>query len=233
MIDRQAIIDNIKRVQDTCAKSASKAGRDVREIHIMAVTKTFGYEVVEPALAAGITLFGENKVQEAVDKYPASDKRAYELHMIGHLQSNKTKKAMDFFQMIQSVDSFKLARELNKHARERGIVYPVLIEVNVGNEESKSGFDLSSAASIPEEFASLASLRVEGIMAIPPFLNDPNATRPYFIQLRKLYETLAGDPVFRSTFRFLSMGMSHDYPVAIEEGANLIRLGTALFGTRS
>lgn len=223
---------NIKLVRHQVAEAARQAGRNPDDIRIMAVTKTHPADVVRIAKGGGISLFGENKVQEAFAKHPAPDHRDYELHMIGHLQKNKVKKAMEFFSMIQSVDSLDLAEEINKRAARMNVRYPVLIEFNIGEEKTKTGFLPREAVAFPEAFSRLDNLDVQGIMGIPPYIEDPEDTRPYFAALRALYEMLGERAPFAGNFRWLSMGMSHDFEVAVEEGATVVRIGTILFGQR-
>ena len=199
----------------------------------MAVTKTLPLDVIEPAYEAGIRLFGENRVQEALDKYPPKHDRAYQLHMIGHLQRNKAHKALDFFDMIQSVDSFRLAQHLNQYAQSQNKVYPVLLEINVGGEHNKSGFSLYDIPLLADRFAQYSYIRAEGLMTVPPYSDDPEQTRPYFAKLRDVFEKLTKIDIFRATFKYLSMGMSNDYHIAVSEGANIIRIGSAIFGKRS
>ncbi len=225
------ITDNINRIKENIAQAAEKSGRELSDIHLMAVTKTFSYEAVECALDAGLTLFGESKIQEAESKYPA-ERESYNLHMIGHLQTNKAKKAVGFFDMIQSVDSFHLAQELNKHAKNSGVVYPVLLEINIGAEESKYGFHLDDSYKVADKFYEFENLNVQGLMAVPPLLNNVEETRPYFVKMRELFDYLSDKFSFSNKFRYLSMGMSYDYVVAVEEGSNMVRLGTAIFGER-
>ena len=228
----QIIRDNIRRVKDEIARTASRKGRNIDDIQLMAVSKNHPYDVVQIALDEGITLFGENRVQEAMEKHPKGDERNYQLHMIGHLQTNKAKKTIEFFDMIQSVDSKHLAMEINKRACQKNIIYEVLIEINVGNEYSKTGFSPEDVDILPEIFDPLDHLCIKGVMSIPPFNSELSETRKFFIQTAKIYEKLRNEFSFAKNFNTLSMGMSHDYTVAIEEGANLLRIGTALFGAR-
>ncbi|MCD6459911.1 YggS family pyridoxal phosphate-dependent enzyme [bacterium] len=231
-LERKIIIDNIRRVKDKIAETALKAGRDPQDIHLMAVTKNNPCDAVAIALDEGISLFGENRVQEALRKFPRREERNYKLHMIGHLQSNKARKAVGFFDLIQSVDSRNIAEEINKRAEQDNIVCDVFIEINIGNENSKSGFSSDETDALPELFIPLKNICVKGIMAIPPFNYELNETRRFFVKMRKIYEKIQDEKIFGNNFTTLSMGMSHDYAAAIEEGANLLRIGTALFGAR-
>jgi pyridoxal phosphate enzyme (YggS family) len=233
VINRQDIINNISRIRKTVASAADKSGRNAEDIRIMAVTKTLPFEVIEPAYEAGIRLFGENRVQEAFEKYPPKQDRTYQLHMIGHLQRNKANKSVDFFDLIQSVDSFRLAEHLNRYAQSRGKVYPVLLEINVGAETNKSGFSLDDIPLLADRFEQYSYIRTQGLMTVPPYFADPEKTRPYFVKLRNVFEKLTRIDLFRATFKYLSMGMSNDYHIAVSEGSNLIRIGTAIFGQRA
>ncbi|MEW6536198.1 MAG: YggS family pyridoxal phosphate-dependent enzyme [Candidatus Auribacterota bacterium] len=232
MLMTENMRDALAHIKQTIAEAAKKSGRTADDVRIMAVTKTHSYEVVQLALDAGISLFGENKVQEAMSKYPEPAQRGYELCMIGHLQSNKAKKAVDFFDMTTSVDSIRLAQELNKHARNKGIRYPVLLEVNIGDEESKSGFTAFDICGLADELEPLESLEIRGLMSVPPYLDDPEEVRPYFIRTREVFERLRQKRFLKDTFSILSMGMSHDYAAAVEEGSTMVRIGTVLFGER-
>ncbi len=229
---KSQIKENIKKVLHGVAEAAVKSGRQPEDIQVMAVTKKHPYDVVEIALEAGVILFGENKVQEALDKYPDPDNRSYELHMIGGLQKNKINKSLDFFSMIQSVDSIQLAQEIDKRAQRAGKVVPVLLEFNVGEERTKTGFLPREAVELPNAFLPLRNLDVKGLMTIPPYIENLDEVRPYFAAMRTLFEMLGDREPFAGKFSVLSMGMSHDYHVAIEEGATMVRIGTAFFGVR-
>jgi len=199
------------------------------------VTKTVSAERILEAYGAGARLFGENYVQEAQGKVDALPRDA-EWHMIGHLQSNKAKRAVELFTCVQSVDRPSLADALEKAARARGMRLDVLIEVNTGDESTKSGTDVEGATALAHRATDWPSLRFRGLMAIPPYCEDPEASRPHFRALRALRERLTGAqgpaPGELGEFDTLSMGMSHDFAVAIEEGATLVRVGTAIFGER-
>jgi hypothetical protein len=189
-------------------------------VTLVAVTKTVPPERVDEALAAGITVFGENKIQEAKAKIPAVSSRA-RWHFIGHLQTNKARDAVELFDLIHSVDSLKLAGELNKCAERAGKTQPILLEVNMSGEASKFGVKPGDVPALVAEVSRFPRLELRGLMTVPPFGRD---ARPFFRQLRQLRDEIG--------LRDLSMGMSHDYEIAIEEGATLIRLGTAIFGER-
>lgn len=189
-------------------------------VTLVAVTKTVPPERVDEALAAGITVFGENKIQEAKAKIPLVSSRAH-WHFIGHLQTNKARDAVELFELIHSVDSVKLAGELNKWADHAGKTQPILLEVNVAGESSKFGIKPEDVPSALTEIHRMSRLEVRGLMTVPPLKKDP---RPYFRQLRELRDATG--------LRELSMGMSHDFEIAIEEGATIVRIGTAIFGER-
>jgi pyridoxal phosphate enzyme (YggS family) len=188
-------------------------------------------ELVQAAIAAGARLIGENYVQEAEEKRHAISE-AVEWHMIGHLQRNKVKAALNTFDLIQSLDTVALARELDKEGRRNGKTVRTLIEINLGDEQSKSGIGRDKVAELVERVSELAHLQVEGLMAVPPFKENPEEIRPYFRSLRELQVELQGWKIPNGSFNELSMGMTHDYPIAIEEGATIVRIGTALFGPR-
>ena len=199
----------------------------------MAVCKTFPADAIREAYAAGQRLFGENRVQEFGEKAPkVADLAGLEMHMIGHLQSNKASKAAELFQAVDSVDSLKLAERLNAAAEKLGKKLPVLIEVNVGGEEAKSGVgaSLDEIGAILSAAPTLANLEFRGLMTVPPYTEDPEGARPYFRKLRELRDEVAKQQDVR--LDVLSMGMSHDFEVAIEEGSTCVRVGTAIFGVR-
>lgn len=228
------IAENIALIRERITNAARRAGRDSRDISLMAVTKTIDVARIRDAYEAGIRLFGENKVQEFQEKSHAL--RAlpdFRCHMIGHLQSNKARNAAELFDGIDSVDSLRLARKLSSAAQELGKVLPVLIEINIGNETSKSGFRAGSAEL--EELLQSApnlALSIGGLMAVPPFADDPEASRPYFRKLRGIFEQVKARRLPGIDMQVLSMGMSHDFEVAIAEGATCVRVGSAIFGER-
>jgi pyridoxal phosphate enzyme (YggS family) len=222
------IRDRVLRVQERIRSAAVRAGRDASSVTLVAVSKTMAVEVIREALDAGITILGENRVQEAWDKISALPGRAT-WHLVGHLQTNKAKIAVQLFELIHSLDSQKLAEALNRSGQQEGRTVRCLVEVNVGGEESKSGTTEDGVRPLLEAVQRLPRVRVEGLMTIPPFLPDPEQVRPFFRRLQNLREKLAGEG-----FRLaeLSMGMTHDFEVAIEEGATMVRIGTAIFGPR-
>ena len=231
-----SIAENIARVREKIEAAARRTGRDSREVSLMAVTKTISPERIREAYDAGIRLFGENRVQEFAGKAAAlSDLEAAEWHMIGHLQSNKSRVAAELFRGIDSVDSLRLLQRLNIAAEEFGKKLPVLIEINIGGETAKSGVAADSAeleqilTSAPQyEF-----INIRGLMTVPPYSEDPEQSRPFFKRMRALHDQIAGRKLPAISMETLSMGMSHDFEVAIEEGSACVRIGTAIFGERT
>ena len=227
---------NLAEIQERIASAVRRAGRNPDDVALMAVTKTIAAERIVEAYDAGHRLFGENRVQEFAEKFDALAKlRDVEFHMIGHLQSNKAAKAAEVFHAVDSVDSAKLAERLNEAAAKMGATLDVLIEINIGGEEAKSGV----APESPELERILAGapgwphLRVQGLMTVPPFTEDPEGARPYFRRLRELRDRLVERSLPSVSLGVLSMGMSHDFEVAIAEGSTCVRIGTAIFGERA
>lgn len=223
------IQDRLARVRARILAAASRAGRDVSSVRLVAVSKTMPVEVIRQAVEAGVATLGENRVQEADQKIAALPGLA-SWHLVGHLQTNKAKLAVRLFNLIHSLDSLKLAQELDRHGRQAGKEVRCLIEVNLGGEESKSGTREDEIRPLLEAAGRLPHLSIQGLMTIPPMLPDPEGVRPFFRRLRSLRDTLHAEGYRLAD---LSMGMSHDFEVAIEEGATLIRIGTAIFGPRS
>jgi pyridoxal phosphate enzyme (YggS family) len=221
--------DRLLRVRERINTAATRAGREASAVTLVAVSKTMPVELIREALAAGVTVLGENRVQEAQGKIAALSGQG-SWHLVGHLQTNKAKLAVQLFDLIHSLDSLKLAQALNRHAEEAGKPVRCLVEVNLGGEESKSGMGEEGVRPLLEAARGLPFLAIEGLMAIPPFRPDPEEIRPYFRRLRALKDALAG-----AGFRLaeLSIGMTHDFEVAIQEGATMVRIGTAIFGPRS
>lgn len=211
--------------------AAEKSGRNARDIILLAATKTVDVDTVNYAIEKGIKYIGENKVQELLSK----DNNIIDVHkhFIGHLQTNKVKDIIERVEMIESVDSLKLANEISRQAEKRGITMDILIEVNIGGEESKWGFTPEETATAIEDISKLPNIRIKGLMSIPPVCANPEENRKYFRKMYKLFIDIRTKKVDNSSMDILSMGMSDDYEIAIEEGANLIRLGTALFGKRN
>jgi len=220
------VAKNLARVRERIAAAAERAGRDAASVTLVAVTKTLDVSMVREAAACGITDVGENYVQEAEAKWLEIGD-AVRWHFIGHLQRNKVKAAVRWSSMIQSVDSLELAKEISRRAMQIGKVQDVLVEVKISPEATKFGIEPEEAVPFATRIAELEGLRVLGFMGMAPFLPDPEGTRPLFAQLRELWEKLP-----REQRRYLSMGMTADFEVAIEEGANMVRIGTAIFGPR-
>jgi pyridoxal phosphate enzyme (YggS family) len=231
-----SIVENAAQVRERIAAAARRARRNPDEITLMGVSKTFPVERIREAYAAGLRVFGENRVQEFAEKAGAvSDLTDAEWHLIGHLQSNKAAKAADLFSAVDSVDSVRLAERLNAAAEKAAKTLPILIEVNVGGEEAKTG---ASPESEELEKILLAAtgwgnLSVGGLMTVPPYSDDPEGARPFFRQLRAIRDQIASRRLPAIAMDVLSMGMSHDFEVAIEEGSTCVRVGTAIFGDRT
>jgi PLP dependent protein len=230
-----SIAENIARVRERIAAAATRVGRDPLSITLMAVSKTLDRERIRQAAQAGIRTFGENRVQEFEEKFPdPEDRKDAEWHLIGHLQTNKAKKAAEMFDAVDSLDSLRLAQKLNHACEAQGKVLPVLIEINVGGEASKSGIPLDSPEleKLLQEMGKCEHLQVRGLMTVPPFTPNPEAARPYFRLVRDLRDSIALRKLPRIQTDVLSMGMSHDFEVAIEEDSTCVRIGTAIFGER-
>jgi pyridoxal phosphate enzyme (YggS family) len=223
--------NRLENVNDRINKAALKCGRDPENIYLVAVSKTIPANRVKEAIELGVTILGENYVQEARDKFNVLGTYPVSWHFIGHLQTNKAKYAVRLFDLIHSVDTLKLARELDKQAKKVNKFQDILIQINVSKEPSKSGSDIENAANLIKDIVHLENVSLKGFMAMPPFFNNPEKARPYFIALRNLRDqiqkTLPG-----VALNELSMGMTGDFEVAIEEGATFVRIGTAIFGER-
>jgi pyridoxal phosphate enzyme (YggS family) len=229
----KSVRENLLRIQERIAAAAARAGRNAGEITLIGVSKTHPASAIREAYEAGIRHFGENRVQEWEGKRAGTEGLAATWHLIGHLQSNKAVRAAKLFHSIDSVDDFALAQRLDRARVEAGIPgkLRVLIEVRVAPEETKSGVETGEVPELAEKITSLPRLELAGLMCIPPFLEQAEKVRPYFSQLRELREDLV--KTLGGTLPVLSMGMSHDFEVAIEEGATEVRVGTALLGTRT
>lgn len=229
------IAGNLEAIHQRMARAARRAGRNPANVALMAVSKTIPVEGIVEAYHAGQRLFGENRVQEFAEKSGAlAEFRDAEFHMIGHLQSNKVAKAAEIFHAVDSLDSAKLGERLNAAAEKLGKTLDVLIEINVGGEAAKTGVAPESGEleRILAEAAQWPNLRLRGLMTVPPFTEDPEGARPYFRQVRELRERLAARARPEVKLDVLSMGMSHDFEIAIEEGSTCVRIGTAIFGAR-
>lgn len=226
------IKDNIASIKKVMEEAAVRTGRNPDELLLIAVTKTRSPEEINMAIAAGITDVGENKVQEILDKYEKVDPVRW--HMIGHLQTNKVKYIIDKVSLIHSVDSIRLAREIDKRAAQHNKIMDILIQVNAAEEESKFGIRTEETGQMVREILeSCPNVRIRGLMSIAPFEDDPEKVRGYFKEMAELYDEYRAIEHERLDFRYLSMGMSNDFPVAIEEGANAVRIGTSIFGERN
>lgn len=223
--------ENYKEITENIARAAEKSGRKYEDITLLAATKTVDTEVINHAISSGISYIGENRVQEFLSKHESF--LPVNQHFIGHLQTNKVKDIIDKVSLIHSVDSFRLAEEISRQAVKRGITVNILLEINIGDEESKSGFSYNDAVAAVEKIAKLDGIKIKGLMAIPPICENSEQNRPYFAKMKKLFIDIGNKKIDNSNMDILSMGMSDDYEVAIEEGANMVRLGTALFGRRN
>jgi hypothetical protein len=226
------IADNIRMIENEKAEAAIRSGRRPEDVLLCAVTKNHTAEEINEAIEAGVTDIGENRVQEILEKYDKVGKVKW--HMIGHLQTNKVKYLIDKVCMIHSVDSFHLAEEIDRRAAQHGIIMDILVEVNAAGDEAKFGVDVDSASALVAEILEKCpNIKVRGLMTIAPFAEDPEDVRPYFRAMKQLYDKLAAVDHERLDFKYLSMGMSNDRVVAVEEGSTVIRVGTAIFGART
>ena len=223
--------ENYKYILENIEKAAALSGRKSTDITLLAATKTVDVEVINHAISAGITHIGENRVQELLSKY--DDLLAVHRHLIGHLQTNKVKDIIDKVELIHSVDSIHLAKEIEKQAQKHETQMDVLLEVNIGNEESKSGFSVDELYESIYQIAEMPRVHIRGLMAIPPICNVSEENRKYFSKMNDIFLDFRDKKIDNSTMDILSMGMSDDYDVAISEGATLVRVGTALFGKRN
>lgn len=223
--------ENYKRVLERMSEAAIRSGRDPKAITLLAATKTVDVETINHAIQSGIRVIGENRVQELLAKY--DQLMPVHRHLIGHLQTNKVRDVIARAELIHSVDSLHLARELQKQAERMDVFSEILLEVNIGGEESKSGFSPEEVKDAVYEIAALPRVRVRGLMAIPPVCEHSEENRKYFAKMNKLFLDIGTEKIDNSSMDILSMGMSDDYDVAISEGATLVRVGTALFGKRN
>ena len=226
----EQIAGNLERVRSQIADAAKKSGRSPDDIELVAISKTHDAEKVRTAYEAGQTLFGESKVQEARAKIPELPS-AIRWHFVGHLQKNKIRHALPLFELFHGFDDVDLAREMNRIAEEQGMHPRILLEVNLAGEGSKFGFKPNKLREEMESLLSLTRLSIEGVMTIPPLAEEAEASRKFFVDLRELRDALEKE--FAMKLPHLSMGMTNDFVVAVEEGATLVRVGTAIFGTRS
>src|SRR5438034_4402205 len=224
-----SVAENLERVREQIARAAAKSGRTTDDVELVAITKTHPADKVREAIEAGHTLFGESRIQEARAKIPELPSNL-RWHFVGHLQKNKIRHALPLFEMIHSVDSLALAQDMNRIAEQEGLHPRVLLEVNVAGEGSKFGFTPDKLREQMEGLLALPRLSILGLMCIPPIANEAAASRKYFVQLRELRDSLQTE--FRVDLTQLSRGMTQDFWIAVEEGATLVRVGTAIFGER-
>ena len=227
----QTTIDNYNRVRTQIKEAALKAGRGENDVRLMCVTKTVEAQYINPVLDLGADLIGENRVQEFLGKKDDLHLDGVEKHLIGHLQTNKVRQIVGEVDMIESVDSLKLAAEIAKQSQKRDIVTDVLVEVNVGKEESKSGIYAEELEELLCQISELGGIRVRGLMTIPPICDESEA-RKYFARLRQSFEDIKGKKIDNINMDILSMGMSGDFEAAVLEGSNIVRVGSAIFGAR-
>ena len=226
-----SIQTNIEYIQELKGRAAVKSGRNPEDVLLIAVTKLHGPDEMNEAIDAGITDIGENKVQEIMDKYDRV--KPVRWHLIGHLQTNKVKYIIDKVCMIHSVDSLKLAKEIDKRAAQHGLVMDILVQVNSAEEESKFGITTAETDQLITDITEQCpNIRIKGLMCIAPFEDNPEDVRSYFAEVKQIYDKYVNTKTERLDFQYLSMGMTHDFEVAIEEGSNMIRVGTAIFGYR-
>lgn len=227
----ERVAQRVAAVRERIEKACAGAGRSAEEVRLVAVGKTQPASLIREAIEAGVTAFGENYVQEAEEKiraYPGA-----EWHLIGKLQANKVRKAVSLFSWIQTVDSVRILSEISRRSVEAGKIMPVLVEVNLAGEESKAGVSPGSLPELVDAAGGMPGVRLAGLMAVPPLASSPEESRRHFVRLRRLLEACAGREGEARGMRELSMGMSHDFDVAIEEGATMVRIGTAIFGSRA
>lgn len=224
-----SIRENLERIEEKIRVKSELVGRDPQEITLVAVTKTVQADRIEEAIAAGVNIIGESRIQEAKEKYEKVEKRVI-WHLVGHLQRNKAKDAVKIFDLIHSVDSAKLAKEIDKQARKVGKIQKILVEVNVSGEESKYGLSSEEVITFLKEVSGLPNIKVKGLMTMAPLYENPEDCRPYFRKLKELVEEVKAENIKDAEMVYLSMGMSNDFEVAIEEGSNMVRIGRAIFG---
>ena len=223
--------ENLEKVEAQIQKACQVSGRDREEVTLIAVSKTKPVEMLQEIYDAGIRDFGENKVQELTEKYEVMPEDM-KWHMIGHLQRNKVKYIVDKVELIHSVDSLRLAQEISKEAVKKNVTVSILIEINVAGEETKFGLSAEEVLTLVEEAAKLPNLQIKGLMTVAPPVSDPEENRPFFRKIKQLSVDITNKNIDNVTMEILSMGMTNDYAVAIEEGATMVRVGTGIFGER-
>jgi pyridoxal phosphate enzyme (YggS family) len=228
-----SVEENLSAIRRRIAAACSRSGRDPGEVQLVGVTKTVPIERIVEGVRAGIKVLGENYIQEARTKIESLASLDVSWHFIGHLQSNKAKIAVEYCDCIHTLDRESLALELDRQARRHGRRMPVLVQVNIGEEDSKSGVSKEDLSALVRYASSLEGLSIQGLMSLPPYTDDPELARPYFVRMRELLDRLRQEAPHPENLVHLSMGMSNDFEVAIEEGATLVRIGTAIFGSRA
>lgn len=229
----KTIEENLKRIREEVLGAALAAGRNPDSVEIMAVTKTVDAPAINHTIVCGIRLIGENRVQEYIAKKDGLCVDGCRVHMIGHLQTNKVRQAVEHFSTIQSVDTVRLAREIGKRAAEAGKVVPILLEVNIGEEAAKFGFNRRNTAEAVYEIAEIQGVKITGLMTVPPILSDSDDNSTFFSNMQRLFIDIRDKKIDNVTMNTLSMGMSADYKQAIAFGSTLVRLGSAIFGERT
>ena len=226
------VAENYRKVEQKVCEACARSGRDRSEVTLIAVSKTKPISMIQEAIEAGVDVFGENKVQELCEKYETLPQNLH-WHLIGHLQRNKVKYVIDKAELIHSVDSLRLAEEISKEAVKKKVQADILIEVNVAEEESKFGVRVEDTEQLVREIAILPNIHIQGLMTIAPYVEDPEENRPVFRTLRKLAVDIEEKNIDNVHMGMLSMGMTGDYEVAVEEGATMVRVGTGIFGERN
>jgi len=228
----EGLEENIKNIWSRIEKAAEKIGKSKEDIKLVAVTKTVELERIKEAIKCGIQIIGENRVQEAESKF-GQIKEKVEKHLVGHLQTNKVKKAVELFDFIQSVDSQHIAQEISKRVYEMRKVMDVLVEINTSGEKTKFGIGPEEASSFIKSISNLEGIKIKGLMTIGLFSDNPEDTRPCFKKLKSIFEQIQSENIPNVEMAYLSMGMTYDFEIAIEEGSNMVRIGTGIFGPRS
>jgi pyridoxal phosphate enzyme (YggS family) len=231
--DSEILRKNVKKITENIMRTAIESKRDPKSIRLVAVSKTVQAEIIKEAIKAGVTILGESYIQEAIGKINSLSTYPVSWHFIGHLQTKKAKYAVKFFDLIHSVDSIKLALELDREAAKINKVQDILIQVNISGEQTKFGARTDDVLNMVKKISELKNVSIKGLMTMPPFFNDPEKARPYFRKLCQLKDFIGQSIMRQISMNELSMGMSNDYKIAIAEGATLVRIGTALFGERN
>jgi pyridoxal phosphate enzyme (YggS family) len=229
--DMESVEEKIKDIWSRIEKAGEKIGKNKDDINLVAVTKTVEVERIKEAIKCGIKIIGENRLQEAESKFDQITEKV-EKHLVGHLQTNKAKKAVELFDFIQSVDSQRIAQEISKRASQMGKVMSVLVEVNTSGEKSKFGIDPGQVLSFVKSISNFEGIKIKGLMTIGLFSDNPEDTRPCFKKLKSIFEKIKSENVPHAEMKYLSMGMTNDFEMAIREGSNMVRIGTGIFGSR-